>query len=153
MKWTMSYNFKKGMNDTVIIREVEFDHLPMVSFFVEGEPRPKQSFRVSGKGGFTPARVKAWQTDVACDAMLAMRKIERFNQPFATDLAVTLEFTLGDRRRVDLDNLSKAVLDGLNGIVYEDDRQIVELHLKKTVRENKKQSQGVSVTVRALDQE
>lgn len=29
MKWTMSYNFKKGMNDTVIIREVEFDHLPM----------------------------------------------------------------------------------------------------------------------------
>lgn len=122
-----------------------------VSFFVQGEPRPKQSFRVSGRGGYTPARVKAWQTDVACDATIAMREIERFNLPFENDLAVTLMFTLGDNRRVDLDNLSKAVLDGLNKIVYADDRQIVELHLKKVVRENKKQPIGVSVTVRAVE--
>jgi len=122
-----------------------------VTFFVHGEPRPKQSFRVSGRGGYTPARIRVWQNDVACDAMLAMRKIERFGYPFECDLAVTLEFTLGDHRRVDLDNLSKAVLDGLNKIVYEDDRQIVELHLKKVVRENKKQPQGVSVTVHALE--
>jgi len=122
-----------------------------VTFFVQGEPRPKQSFRVSGRGGYTPARVKSWQTDVACDATIAMREIVRFNLPFQTDLAVTLEFTLGDHRRIDLDNLSKAVLDGLNGIVYADDRQIVELHLKKVVRENKKQPIGVSVTVRAVE--
>ncbi len=33
--------------------------------------------------------------------------------------------------RVDVDNLAKFVLDSLNGILYVDDRQIVELHVKK----------------------
>jgi Holliday junction resolvase RusA-like endonuclease len=31
----------------------------------------------------------------------------------------------------DLDNLAKTVLDGMNGIVYQDDSQIVELHISK----------------------
>ncbi|MEG1247059.1 RusA family crossover junction endodeoxyribonuclease, partial [Gordonibacter sp.] len=31
----------------------------------------------------------------------------------------------------DADNIAKAVLDGLNGIAYEDDRQVVELHVRK----------------------
>lgn len=124
----------------------------LVSFFVPGEPRPKQSFRVAGRGrGFTHPRVRAWQNDVACDAMLAMNGIERLHKPFEMDLSVTLSFTLGDARRVDLDNLSKAVLDGLNKVVCEDDRQIVELHLRKTVRTNKKQPLGVSVSVHAFE--
>ena len=35
--------------------------------------------------------------------------------------------------RVDVDNLAKFVLDSLNGIVYVDDRQVVELHVKKVL--------------------
>ncbi|HAR45421.1 MAG TPA: hypothetical protein DCS05_04385 [Nitrospiraceae bacterium] len=121
----------------------------LISFFVEGEPRPKQSFRVSGRnGGFTHPRVKAWQTDVACEAERSMRSIGRFNQPFSAGyLAVRLIFFLGNHRRVDLDNLSKAVLDGLNGICYDDDRQIVDLNLRKVVVTDKKQKPGVNVFV------
>ncbi|HAR46102.1 MAG TPA: hypothetical protein DCS05_08010 [Nitrospiraceae bacterium] len=126
----------------------------LIAFFVEGEPRPKQSFRVAGHGrGFTPARVKAWQTDVACEAQRAMREIGRFNEPFDMRLLVVrLIFFLGDHRRVDLDNLSKAVLDGLNGICYDDDRQIVELKLKKTVVSDKNQRLGVNVFVHAYQE-
>jgi Holliday junction resolvase RusA-like endonuclease len=124
----------------------------LVTFFVKGEPRPKQSFRVGRNGGYTHPRVKAWQNDVTCDAMQAMNKIERFQKPFETDLAVILLFTLGDHRRVDLDNLSKAVLDGLNKVCYEDDRQIVDLHLRKTVRKNSKQLKGVHVTIHAVQE-
>ena len=33
------------------------------------------------------------------------------------------------QRRGDLDNTAKAILDALNGIAWEDDSQIIELHL------------------------
>jgi len=32
---------------------------------------------------------------------------------------------------MDLDNVAKSVLDGLNGIAYQDDGQVVELLVKK----------------------
>jgi len=119
----------------------------LVSFFIPGEPRPKQSFRASRTGGYQPARVKAWQTEIAIEAELAMREIGRFAQPFDIgNLAVSVDFFLGNNRRVDLDNLSKAVLDGLNKICFGDDRQIVDLHLKKYVIPDKA-NVGVQVTV------
>lgn len=37
----------------------------------------------------------------------------------------------------DADNIAKAVLDGLNGIAYEDDKQVVELHVYKHDRVRK----------------
>jgi len=33
--------------------------------------------------------------------------------------------------RADVDNLSKSILDGLNGIAFEDDSQVVDLHVHK----------------------
>ena len=35
----------------------------------------------------------------------------------------------------DADNIAKAVLDGLNGVAYDDDAQVVELHVRKLPRE------------------
>lgn len=34
-------------------------------------------------------------------------------------------------KKPDIDNIVKAVLDGMNGIVYLDDKQVVDLHLTK----------------------
>jgi Holliday junction resolvase RusA-like endonuclease len=34
-------------------------------------------------------------------------------------------------KRPDLDNIVKAITDGMNGVVYEDDSQIVSLHATK----------------------
>lgn len=39
-------------------------------------------------------------------------------------------------KRPDIDNLAKTVLDGLNGVAYKDDNQIVELKLQKKYGEN-----------------
>jgi crossover junction endodeoxyribonuclease RusA len=52
-------------------------------------------------------------------------------QPLAGSLAVSVDFYLPDRRRRDLDNLSKAVLDACNGVVWEDDQQVTQLHITK----------------------
>lgn len=46
----------------------------------------------------------------------------------------------------DLDNLAKAVLDALNGLAYDDDRQVVSLSLAKVMAGGEDQS-GVKVTI------
>lgn len=104
----------------------------MIVFFrVEGTPRPKQSFKATSKDGkvrgYTPAIVKAWQNDVGWAAKQAMMG----RPPMGGPLEVEIEFHLPDRRRRDLDNLSKAVLDAMNKIVFGDDQQIVRLQLSK----------------------
>ena len=112
-----------------------------VAFYVEGKPVPKQSYRHSKNGGYTSPRVKAWQEHVAWIAQSEMR-----GEPTLTgDLAVSMTFSLHDRRRRDLDNLSKGVLDAMNGIVFDDDRQVVDLHLRK---QYSKEHPGVFVKVK-----
>ena len=36
----------------------------------------------------------------------------------------------------DCDNLAKSILDSLNGLAYQDDKQVVELSIKKYYAEN-----------------
>jgi Holliday junction resolvase RusA-like endonuclease len=47
-------------------------------------------------------------------------------------------------KKPDLDNLAKSVLDGLNGVVYLDDSQLVSLHITKVYDH----SPGVDIMVR-----
>lgn len=116
----------------------------MITFFVEGEPRAKQSYRSLGRrGGYTPAHIKAWQSDVAWCAQMEMRR-RGILEPMAVNLSVELTFFLGNARKVDLDNLSKAVLDGLNGVAWIDDKQNITLMLNKYVC---RERQGVLVKI------
>ncbi|HJS17309.1 MAG TPA: RusA family crossover junction endodeoxyribonuclease [Anaerolineales bacterium] len=117
--------------------------ISQLSFFVEGEPVAKQSFRYSRRGSFTPARVKAWQGDVSLCAQLAMRQ-EGELEPMEGNLSVDLTFFLGNARRTDLDNLSKAILDAMNGVAWLDDKQVIRLTIHKFVC---RERQGVVVHV------
>lgn len=100
-----------------------------------------------GKNGhaYTPQKTRDYEDAVRMYARMAIKR------PLAGDLRVTLHFYMpipkswskakkqraatGELRpsvTPDIDNLSKAVLDGLNnGIGYWDDKQIVELHAAK----------------------
>lgn len=53
--------------------------------------------------------------------------------PHTGSLAVNLIFYFGDRRKRDIDAYIKIILDSMNGIVYEDDSQIIELHCFKAI--------------------
>jgi Holliday junction resolvase RusA-like endonuclease len=121
----------------------------MIKFFVPGEPRPKQSYRSTGPGrGYQPAHVKAWQERIGWIGLEAMRGA---GLEATTDrLAVRLDFHLGNHRRVDLDNLSKAVLDGLNRVCWEDDQQIAALTLVKHVQD---QEIGVDVEITSIEED
>jgi Holliday junction resolvase RusA-like endonuclease len=110
-----------------------------ISFTIDGKPVAKQSFRVIAKkdsqgktrkvSGYTEERVTTWQQTVHLAAHQAMDGAE----PVDHDLIVRIQFILANRMRIDLDNLSKAVLDGCNEVVWKDDKQIVDLHLTKTI--------------------
>jgi len=120
-------------------------------FFVKGQPVPKQSFRatvetdaegkVKRRGGYTPAKVKHWASAVGYAAKEVIR------QPIPGHVSVSLYFALVDNRVVDLDNLSKNVLDGLKGVAFGDDCKVTELYLKKCID---KQYPGVWITIKPV---
>jgi Holliday junction resolvase RusA-like endonuclease len=102
--------------------------MPVVEFFVSGEPIPKQSFRVLKKGGGYIGRgVRTWQEKVSQRAYEAMQG----QSPAKGWLEVELDFVLDHNRRMDVDNLAKGVLDALRTVVYMDDVQINHLHVHK----------------------
>ncbi len=127
-----------------------------VSFEVGGDPVPKARARTVRKGGrtwsFTPKKVADWEKRVKEEA------VKHFAEPFEGPVALTLGFHMKrpkSRRKdnfvettPDLDNLEKAVLDGLNGVAYTDDRLVVVKSAAKLyVREGEPR---VSVVVTSL---
>lgn len=117
----------------------------IVYFNVKGDPTPKQSFRIGRNGNHYQSRdVVGWQMLVKSEASLVMGRLA----PMAGPLAVTIDFYLPDRRRRDLDNLSKAVLDACNKVVWQDDTQIEALKLFKWFGRSEP---GVTVTVMPIN--
>ena len=123
-----------------------------LAFFVPGPVRAKQSFRYGRNGhSFQSARVKGWQADVGWAAQQAMRvhadQLEKF--PLHGDIAVELIFIMKNKYSADSDNLSKAILDALNGIVWDDDRKVIDLHIRK-VNAPEGQRFGVNVMIKEI---
>jgi len=56
--------------------------------------------------------------------------------PYSGDVKIVSYWTFGTKRRKDLQNCGKLEFDALNGIVYEDDSQIVEDHRFKLYKKN-----------------
>ena len=54
-------------------------------------------------------------------------------KPLSSGLKVYIWLYFKDKRKRDIDNYNKAILDSMTEIVYEDDSQIEELNIKKIV--------------------
>lgn len=105
-----------------------------ITLFVPGIPIPKQSFVKTPNGGYTPAQVAAWESSVRIMTGSAMRLAGC--EPTRGPVAVRVEFFLPDRRRRDIDNLEKAILDGLKGEAFADDDQVIDLAARKVYLED-----------------
>lgn len=70
--------------------------------------------------------------------------------PLDGDVAVTIYVFVQSGRHGDIDNYVKAVLDGLNGVAYLDDRQVVQVFATKAQPAT---TEGTYVIVRYLDHE
>lgn len=107
---------------------------------VKGKPIPKARPRMTRAGhAYTPKRTKAREFDVAL-AWFNKYGNTLTDKPLRISIKYTfavpvswkkwkqeeaMNGTMLHTSRPDLDNLNKAVLDGLNGVAYRDDSQIV----------------------------
>lgn len=114
-----------------------------ISLTVPGPPVAKQRPRVTKSGhAYTPKETQHWESTCRILAYQAMRGTKPHEG--AVSLTVKAWFPIPEtwpkwKRKAepwatvtkDLDNVAKAVLDACNGVVYADDRQVVELHVSK----------------------
>lgn len=52
-------------------------------------------------------------------------------RPFTEKVKVEIHFYIGNKRKHDLDNLNKLILDSAEGVLFENDNQIHRLELEK----------------------
>ncbi|VTR96733.1 crossover junction endodeoxyribonuclease : Crossover junction endodeoxyribonuclease RusA superfamily OS=Bacillus cereus H3081.97 GN=rusA PE=4 SV=1: RusA [Gemmata massiliana] len=91
-----------------------------LEFVVLGPPISNQQSTVQGRANLT-----AWRATIAGAATLAWP-----NQPLTIELkAVVINFYAGNEPSVDTDNMSKPILDVMQGIIYDNDRQVVQAQL------------------------
>ncbi len=123
-------------------------------FVVFGKPVPKgrARFRRIGKfvSTYTPKKTATYEQEVAQVAKTAMGKQEPLETPVTVCIYIRLPIPASyskvrkkacldgfekPTKKPDLDNTAKSILDGMNGIVYVDDAQIVNLHVTKVYSE------------------
>lgn len=90
-------------------------------------PSTQHIYAPNGKGGLylkDPKMKLYWMNQI---------KRQWNEKPIKTPLSVIIEFIFTDKRRRDLDNYLKIILDSCNKVVWNDDSQIVELILRKSI--------------------
>ncbi len=94
-----------------------------MKILVDKNPLPKGRPRFSGKHAYTPKKTADYETYVAQCANNAIR-----GNMLETELiAISLKFYRKGQVKADIDNLTKACLDALNGIAWKDDKQVRRL--------------------------
>jgi len=89
----------------------------VVTFVVPGKAIPKVRMTQRSKWSKLAKRCLEYQGSVGTRAWCAVQDDGRPEPP----LAILLEFSFADRRRRDLDNLAKTVLDGMQPAMIDDD--------------------------------
>lgn len=119
----------------------------MIRFAVYGEPQGKARprFNTRTKTAYTPSRTAEYEREVAT-AYKAVSKGKMFNGAVALDINAYfaipkstpkkklfqfLQNIFRPIKKPDIDNILKIIMDGLNGIAYEDDKQVVSGRIRK----------------------
>ena len=122
------------------------------AFFVRGRPVPQGSMKFVRPGVMIHSRsqdLALWRADIARNAELFGFK------PIASAVKVELDFVMSKPKsakrafpsvKPELDKLIRAVLDGLTGVAFEDDSQVILIQSSKTYGEN----QGVWIRIEQI---
>lgn len=116
----------------------------MTEFTIQGKPKGKDRPRFYKGHAYTPPETKKYEGLVrwayhAANGYkygggVAIVIDAYFKPPARTTKAMLqkmLDCELRPKRKPDLDNVAKIIMDALNGIAYDDDSQVVELTVRK----------------------
>ena len=111
----------------------------MLRFTIPGKPVPKQRPRISTKNGivraYTPKNTANYEKLVANISMFNRIDDVVLLGPISVKLLIFLERAKSNKdlfpiTKPDIDNYAKSILDGMNGVIYKDDSQIIDLHVQ-----------------------
>lgn len=122
----------------------------MVTFKVDATPVPKGRARYVRRGNhistYTPEKTRTYETLIKESAKQAMGSSEPLETPVTLYLYIRVPIPKsctkkrleaianGSEKPIkkpDASNILKSVEDGMNGVVYKDDSQIVNIHVSK----------------------
>ncbi len=119
----------------------------MIEFIVPGNCQAKQRPRYSkrSKTFYTPPETRGYELEVKWAAKLAMRGRQPFTEALKVEIVIReriprswcqsfVKRALAGEiypQKGDLDNKIKSLSDGMNGIIYVDDKQIVNISAKR----------------------
>ena len=130
--------------------------------FIPGKPKGKQRPRVVRGHAFTPQETKDYEQMIAM-----LWKCEKYgisDKPIAVGItafylvpkswskkkqAAVYAGEIKPTVKPDIDNIVKIVLDGLNGVAFTDDKQVIEIQAQKCYVFDDEQ-EGVFVDVKEL---
>lgn len=123
---------------------------PSIRFVVPGQPQGKGRPRVGTIGGharmFTPQKTVAYEGFIALQAQIAMAGHDLLEGPVEVRMFIACQVPASwsqkkqrdalaglvvPTSKPDIDNVVKAVFDGINGVVWRDDVLVVDLALRK----------------------
>ena len=126
----------------------------MLTYLVEGNPigkgRPKFARRGNFVSAYTPTKTRDYESVIKDAAQKAMGSNELLETPVTVAIYIrvgipasfskqkrkdALEGIIKPTKKPDIDNIAKCFLDGMNDIVYLDDKQVVNLHVTKLYAE------------------
>lgn len=132
------------------------------SFRIDGIPIPKGRPRATARGAYTilytPKATKEYEEHVAKTASKHIPKTGMILGPISISLVFYLKppkkyaKKMGTPHvtRPDVDNLAKAILDGLEGILYKNDAQVTTLYTHKCYGDTPRVGVSVSELVELI---
>lgn len=118
--------------------------LTSIKLTIPGRPVPKGRPRLGVHGRkayvYTPPKTKEYEELVGWVAKSV--GCQPLNGPLLVKLHLYIKGRSGD-----VDNYCKSILDGLNGVAYEDDDQVVELQVRK-YKVKRKEEERVEIEIR-----
>ena len=103
----------------------------MIKITINGDAIPAARPRFSGRRAYQPKRNVEYRSRIQSAAMLAMNGAEPMKGEVFAHVRLYRRFKPTARNFGDVDNHLKAVFDGMNQIVFDDDSQIVKCVVEK----------------------
>ena len=101
-----------------------------ITINLEPVPLARPRVNTTNRGRYLPNKSRQFLNDLQLLVRAAFKQ-----EPYNVPLSVTLHFykprNPAAKNYGDIDNLAKAVLDACNGVIWSDDKLIVELHCYK----------------------